>query len=161
MLVDYADTLDRLEKALGRHFADSPSILNVPGVSVALKIDPFYYLALRPAFFELLGKWAAVPPSRVEETLARTGNIVLGPGKARYDKPINVFEDGTRTVLKLPADFVPAEWIDRAVTMYGGEAGPLPVSGLRLTEDQRETLAPFFAGKTELAALAYGAPRQS
>ena len=65
-----------------------------------------------------------------------------------------------QAVLKLPADFVPAEWIDRAVTMYGGEAGPLPVSGLRLAEEQRETLARLFAGKTELAALAYGAPRQ-
>ena len=160
MLVDYADTLDRLEKALGRHFADSPSILNVPGVSVALKIDPFYYLALRPAFFELLGKWAAVPPSRVEETLMRTGNIVLGPGKTRYEAPVKVFEDGTRTVLQLAADFLPAEWIDRALALYGGETGPLPVSGLRLDIGQRPALARFFTGKTELAALAFGSPRR-
>ena len=159
MLVDYTDIMDRLEKALGRHYADTPSILNIPGVSVALKIDPFYYLALRPAFFELLGKWAAVPPARVEETLSRTGNLVLGPGRSRYDKPISVFEDGTATVLKLPADFLPAEWIDRAVTRYGNEAAPLPVSGLRLTSDQRSGLSPLFAGKTELAALAFGAPQ--
>lgn len=158
MLVDYADTLSRLEQALGRHFAASPSILNVPGVSVALKIDPFYYLALRPAFFELLGKWAAVPPTRVEETLTRTGNLVLGPGHARYDKPLAVFEEGTRTVLKLSADFVPAEWIDRAVVMYGNEPAPLPVSSLRLVDSQREALAAHFTGKTQLAALAYGTP---
>jgi hypothetical protein len=158
MLVDYADTLARLEKGLGRHFAESPSILNVPGVSVALKIDPFYYLVLRPVFFELLGKWGAVPPSRVEETLARTGNLVLGPGRAGYDKPVAVFEDGTRTVLKLPADFVPAELIDRAVVMYGNEPGPLPVSGLRLVAGQRDALAKHFTGVTQLAALAFGTP---
>jgi len=156
MLVDYADTLSRLEQALGRHYAASPSILNVPGVSVALKIDPFYYLALRPTFFELLGKWAAVPPSRVEETLARTGNLVLGPGHGRYDKPIAVFEEGTNAVLKLSADFVPAEYIDRALVMYGNEAGPLPVSSLRLVDSQRDALAGHFVGKTPLAALAFG-----
>ncbi|MHC1791047.1 hypothetical protein [Solidesulfovibrio sp.] len=159
MLVDYPDTLSRLETALGRHFADSPTILNVPGVSVALKVDPFYYLALRPAFFELLGKWAAVPPARVEETLSRTGNLVLGPGRVRYDKPLAVFEEGSAAVLKIPADFVPAEWIDRAVVMYGNEPAPLPVSGLRLVDDsQRQALAGHFAGMTQLAALAFGTP---
>ena len=161
MLVDYADTLSRLVEALGRHFAASPSIINVPGVSVALKIDPFYYLVLRPTFFELLGKWAAVPPTRVEETLARTGNLVLGPGRTRYDKLLAVFEEGTRSVLKLSADFVPAEWNDRAVVMYGNEPGPLPVSSLRLVDSQREALGAHFAGMTPLAALAYGAPATS
>ncbi len=158
MLVDYAETLSRLEQALGRHYAASPSILNVPGVSAALKIDPFYYLSLRPAFAELLGKWAGVAPARVEEVLMRTGNLVLGPGHARYAQPVAVFEDGTRTVLRLPADFVPAEWIDRAVAMYGGQSAPLPVSGLRLVAGQQAALAPFFAGKTALAALAFGDP---
>ena len=160
MLVDYADILSRLEKGLGRHFAESPSIVNVPGVSVALKIDPFYYLVLRPAFFELLGKWAAVPPARVEETLARTGNLVLGPARKGYEKPVLVYEEGTATVLKLPAEFVPAELIDRAVVLYGNEPGPLSVSGLRLVASQRDALAGHFTGVTELAALAFGTPQQ-
>ena len=158
MLVDYAEILSRLEQALGRHYAHTPSILNVPGVSVALKIDPFYYLALRPAFGELLGKWAAVPPARVEETLSRTGNLVLGPGRSRYPKPIVVFEDGTAATRALTADFVPAQCIDRAVVMYGGEPGPLPVAGLRLHAGQKEALAAFFQGMTPIAALAYGLP---
>ena len=103
----------------------------------------------------------AVPPARVEETLARTGNLVLGPGRTRYDKLLAVFEEGTRTVLKLSADFVPAEWIDRAVVMYGNEPGPLPVSSLRLVDSQRDALGAHFAGMTPLAALAYGAPATS
>jgi hypothetical protein len=158
MLVDYAEILSRLEQALGRHYATSPTLLNVPGVSVALKIDPFYYLALRPAFGELLGKWAGVPPSRVEETLSRTGNMVLGPGRTRYPKPLVVFEDGSTATRTLTADFVPAACIDRALSLYGGEAGPLPVSSLRLHAGQKEALTAFFAGTTPIAALAYGLP---
>jgi len=158
LLVDYPEVLSRLEQALGRRYAASSAILNIPGVSVALKIDPFYYLALRPKFGELLGKWAAVPPSRVEETLARTGNLVLGPGKVRYPEPVAVFEEGSRDVVRLPADFLPAAWIDRAVTMWGGETSPLPVSGLRLAEEQKDALAAFFQGMTPIADLAFGRP---
>jgi len=161
MLVDYAEILSRMEQALGRHFAESPSILNAPGVSAALKLDPFYYLALRPLFSELLGKWAGVAPARVEETLARTGNMVLGPGRVRYPKPLAVFEEGTSTVLRLIADFVPAEYIDRAVTMYGGQSGPLPVSGLRLVASQKDALDAFFADTTPLAGLVFGDPAKA
>ncbi len=158
MLVDYAEILARMERALGRHYAEAPSIINVPGVSVALKIDPLYYLALRPAFGELLGKWAGVTPSRAEETLGRTGNLVLGPGRSRLAAPLVVFEEGSGRVLRLPADFVQAAWIDRALAMYGGETGPAPVSGLRLLASQKEALSGFFQGKTPLAALAFGEP---
>lgn len=158
MLVDYADILTRLERALGRAWAETPSILNVPGASAALKLDPFYYLVLRPLFFELLGKWAAVPPGRVEETLVRTGNLVLGPGKARYPRPVTVIEEATGTRLQLAADFVPAACIDRAVTLYGGSPGPLPVSGLRLAAEERQDLDAFFADTTRLAALCFAAP---
>jgi len=158
MLVDYPEILSRLEQAIGRRFAQSPTILNVPGVSVALKLDPFYYLALRPAFCELLGKWAAVPPSRVEETLIRTGNMVVGPMRARFSQPLVVFEEGTSATVRLAADFVPAAFIDRAVIMHGGETAAQPVSGLRLHADQKEALDAFFQGTTPLTALVFGVP---
>lgn len=158
MLVDYAEILTRLVEALGRHYRQNPSILNVPGVSVALKIDPDWYLALRPSFAELLGKWAGVVPGRVEETLMRTGNLALGPDKRRYEETLLVYEEGSSTVLRLAADFVPADCIDRAVVMYGGEPGPLAVSGLRLVEGQRPALDAFFEGKTPLRSLAFGQP---
>lgn len=156
MLVDYAEIVARLLQALGRHYAASPSILNVPGVSAALKIDPFYYLALRPLFGELLGKWAGVAPSRAEETLLRTGNMVSGPGLGRYPRPVVAFEEDVGVPLRLAADFVTASFIDRAVTMYGGASGPLPVSGLRLARDQKDDLEAFFQGTTPIASLAYG-----
>jgi hypothetical protein len=159
MLVDYDEVLTRLTEALGRHYRLAPSILNVPGVSVAIKIDPDFYLALRPSFAELLGKWAAVVPARVEETLARTGNLVLGPDKRRYEEPLLVFEEDSPAVLRLAADFVPAAFIDRAVTMYGGEPGPLAVSGLRLVATQQRALEAFFDRTTPLRSLAFGNPQ--
>ena len=158
MLLDYAEILTRLEMGLGRQYAAAPSLLNVPGVSAALKVDPFYYLALRPLFFELLGKWAAVPPWRVVETFSRTGNLVLGPDRARSPQPLVVFEEGTGVTLRLLADFVSATCIDRAVMAYGQEPGPLPVSSLRLDARQKPALDAFFAGTTPLAALAFGEP---
>lgn len=158
MLVDYAEVLTRLVEALGRHYRQNPSILNVPGVSVAIKIDPDWYLALRPTFAELLGKWAGVLPDRVEETLVRTGNLALGPDKRRFEDALLVYEEGTTTVLRLAADFVPADCIDRAVIMYGGEPGPLAVSGVRLVDSQRRVLEAFFDGKTPLRSLAFGRP---
>ena len=159
MLVDYAEIVSRLSQALGRHYAASPSILNIPGVSAALKLDPFYYLALRPLFGELLGKWAGVAPSRVEETLLRTGNMVCGPELSRYTRAVTAFEEGVGTPMRLTADFVSASFIDRAVVMYGGEAGPLPVSGLRLAVSQKKDLDVFFQGTTPLASLAFGEAR--
>lgn len=158
MLVDYADTLTRLEQALGRRFAATPSICNVPGASAALKLDPFYYLVLRPAFFELLGKWAAVPPERVEDVLIRTGNLVCGPNRSRYPRPLVAFEEGLGATLQLHADFVAAACIDRALVMYGGAPGPLPVSDLRLAAFQKGELDAFFTGKTGLTALCFGEP---
>lgn len=158
MLVDYGEVLGRLEAALGRHWRDNPSLLNVPGLSVAMKIDPFYYLALRPSFCTLLGKWAGVTPTRVEETLTRTGNLSLGPDRARYGEPLAVFEEGGTAVVRLAADLVPAGFCDRALALYGGATAPLPVSRLRLVADQRPALDAFLAGKTVLSALAFGRP---
>ena len=50
---------------------------------------------------------------------------------------------------------VPRAPADPVRELYEGA----PVSGLRLTSDQRSGLSPLFAGKTELAALAFGAPQ--
>lgn len=159
MLVDYDAVLNRLAEALGRHYRLAPSILNVPGVSVAVKLDPDMYLALRPSFGELLGKWAGVPPHRVEETLVRTGNLPLGPDGNRYGGPLLVFEEGATAVRHLLADFVPATFIDRAVVLYGGEPGPLAVSGLRLLVSQRDAVEAFLRGVAPLGSLAFGRPR--
>jgi hypothetical protein len=158
MLVDFSEILTRLEQALGRHYRLSPSLLNLPGISVALKLDPFYYLTLRPIFGELLGKMGRRDAGKGRRDPGAHGQSGGRPGRTRYPEPLAVFEEGTRSVLRLTADFVPAPWLDRVLIRYGGAVAPLPVSGLRLVVDQRPALEAFLAGMTPLAALAFGEP---
>jgi hypothetical protein len=57
--------------------------------------------------------------------------------------------------MRLTVDFLPAEFIDRAVVLYGGEPSPLPVSRLRVHIREKERLAAFFAGRTPIMDLAF------
>lgn len=157
-MIDYSEILPRLEKALGMRYRDNPDILNVPGTSVACKVDPFAYVAPRPAFVAFLAKWAATPLAVTEETLVRTGNLLVDAAHARLDGPVAILTDGSPRVMRMPLDVVPASFIDRAVMLYGGEQGPLPVSRLRVLLSEKARIDAFFSGKTPLLDVAYAAP---
>jgi hypothetical protein len=157
-MIDYGEILPRLEKALGMRYRDNPDILNVPGTSVACKVDPFVYVAPRPAFATFLAKWAGVPLETASETLVRTGNLLVDASRARLDGPVAIIEDGSPRIMRMPLDFVPASFIDRAVVLYGGETGPLPVSRLRVLAAEKPRIEAFFAGKTPLLDVAYASP---
>ncbi len=43
-LTDYTEIVEKLQKALGRGFAEEPWILNVPGKSIACKSTSFIIL---------------------------------------------------------------------------------------------------------------------
>lgn len=154
-MIDYGEILPRLEKALGMRYRDNPDILNVPGTSVACKVDPFVYAAPRPAFVAFLAKWAGTPLAVTEETLVRTGNLLVDASRARLDGPVAILADGSPRIMRMPLDFIPASFIDRAVMLYGGEQGPLPVSGLRLLGSEKARIEAFFSGKTPLLDVAY------
>ncbi|MFZ5810422.1 MAG: hypothetical protein ACOY4F_00085 [Thermodesulfobacteriota bacterium] len=154
-MIDYAEILPRIEKALGERHRVNPDLFNVPGSSLACKVDPFLYVALRPAFVAFAAKWAGVSHAVAEETLMRTGNLLLGPDRARLGGPLDVLADDSGRVMRLTVDFIPAEFIDRAVVLYGGEPGPLPVSRLRVHIREKERLAAFFAGRTPIMDLAF------
>lgn len=154
-MIDYGEILPRLEKALGTRFRDNPDILNVPGTSVACKVDPFTYVAPHPAFVTFLAKWAGVPLETAAETLVRTGNLLVDASRNRLDGPVALVEEGSARVARLPLDFIPASFIDRAVVLYGGEQDPLPVSRLRVLRAEKPRIEAFFAGKTPLLDVAY------
>jgi hypothetical protein len=154
-MIDYAEILPRIEKALGERHRGNPDLFNVPGVSLACKVDPFTYVALRPAFVAFAARWAGVPLAAAEETLTRTGNLLVDPGRRRLDGPLEVVADDSGRVMRLSVDFVLAAFIDRAVVLYGGEPGPLPVSRLRVHAREKPRLAVFFSGKTPLLDLAF------
>ncbi len=157
-MLDYGDILDRIERGMGERFRQSRDILNIPGVSLACKVDMYHYLALRPGFATHAAKWAGTLPARAEEALIHTGNLVVGADRERFPEPFAVFEEGTDAVLRLYADLMQAAFIDRALSLYGGEAAPLPVSRLRIHASQRPRLDAFLEGKTKLQALAFGEP---
>ena len=152
-LKDYSENLDRLQRGLGKAFQDEPWMLNVPGQSVACKIDQFYYVAVLPAFVERLGRWGGMLPTQVVETLVKTGNIItraperepgitLGVGWGGKTYPVNVA-------------FVDAQFIDRALVTYGGLGMSMPVSDLKLSDEHREAVESLFDGKTAPDKSAY------
>lgn len=152
-LPDYQDILTRLQMALGKAYLAEPSLLNVPGRSLACKVDPLYYLALEPAFAERLAKAAALLPATVVEALVRTGNYITRAPERCHELDVNVVLHG-RT-LALRGSFVDADFIDRALRLYAGLPQSLEVSELRIAGDCRARLEPLFENKTFLRPLAF------
>lgn len=157
-MIDYSQLLERLERALGEHYQNSSYILGVPGTSLALKVDPFYYLALQPGFVKYLARWAGMFPARAAQTLLKTGNMLSDAGHTIYSTQVKVYAEGAGEVATVGACFILAECIDKALAMYGGVTTPLPVSGLKIVADERARLDFLFQGKTPLQALAFGNP---
>lgn len=152
-LSDYAETLERLQQALGKGFAEEPWILNMPGRSLACKIDQYYYLAVMPGFVEQLARMGGTFPDKVTEALVKTGNFITkGPDRDPL-LPLTV-SWGNRPVT-LKAAFVDADFIDRAVKTYGGLTSVLNVSELKISQADRPKIDDFFEGKTPPQKLAY------
>ncbi|BDQ35378.1 hypothetical protein [Pseudodesulfovibrio portus] len=152
-LKDYSEIVERLQRALGRGFAEEPWLLNLPGKSVACKIDQYYYLAVMPGFLDTLGKLGGVFPDQVREALVKTGNLIT---KAPDRDPIlslTVSWGGRGVTLK--GAFVDADFIDRAVKTYGGMPSVLSVSDLKVSEEDKDKVEAFFEGKTAPQGLAY------
>jgi hypothetical protein len=152
-LKDYQDALTRLQKGLAQAYRDAPQMLNVPGQSVACKVDPEYYLALEPVFTEILARWAVSFPESVLETLTRTGNVVVCKPLSTHIIPLSVTWDGRD--FEVQATFLLADFVDRALKLYAGVAAPLPVSDLRIRTDERKAVEAFFGDLTPPQGLAY------
>ena len=151
-LIDYAENVERLQKGLGKAYAVSPMIFNLPGRSLALKLDTNYYFAIVPDFFEALGQFGAMLPRSVANTLVKTGNVVLGP-QDKYLVKVH-FRWETKRV-DLTGCFVEADFIDRALRLYGGLSSSLELSGAQIMKDSHKDVGQLFEGKTALQGLAF------
>jgi hypothetical protein len=152
-LKDYQDALTRLQKGLAQAYRDTPQVLNVPGQSVACKVDPEYYLALEPVFSEVLARWAVSFPQGVVETLAHTGNLVVCKPLSTHIIPLSVTWAGRD--FEVQAIFLLADFVDRALKLYAGAAAPLPVADLRIRAADRQAVEAFFGNLTPPSDLAY------
>ena len=152
-LTDYTEIVKRLQQTLGKAFMDEPWILNMPGKSIACKIDQYYYLAVMPAFTNQLGRLGGMFPDQVAEALVKTGNFITkGPDRDPI-LPLTVSWGGRAITIK--AAFVDADFIDRAVKTYGTMATSLNVSELKISEADKEMIEAFFEDKTPPQNLAY------
>jgi len=152
-LSDYTDVLQRLQLALGKGFADEPWILNMPGQSIACKIDHYYYLAVMPIFVDHLARIGGTYPDRVIEALVKTGNFITKGPERDPVLPLTVAWGGRPVTLR--AAFVDADFIDRAVKTYGGLGAILNVSDLKISGADKGAVEALFEGKTPPQNLAY------
>lgn len=152
-LKDFTEIAERLQQNLGKGFADEPLLLNVPGQSIACKIDQYYYLAVMPAFTEQLGRLGGMFPDKVTEALVKTGNFITKAPNRDPLLPLTVSWGGRAVTVK--AAFVDADFIDRAVKTYGGMGAILNVSELKVSSEDKAKIEDFFEGKTPPQKLAY------
>lgn len=152
-LKNHSDNVERLQKALGKAFTDEPWILNMPGKSIACKIDHLYYLVVMPAFVEQLGRYGGMFPDQVLESLIKTGNMITKAPQRDPHIPLTVSWGGRSVTVK--AAFVDADFIDRAVKTYGGVSSVLNVSELKISSADKEKVIAFFEDKTPPQDLAY------
>lgn len=152
-LTDYQEALTRLQKGLASGYKQSPQVINVPGQALACKVDPNYYIALEPVFTEILARWAVSFPQGVQDTLVHTGSLVFCKAMNTHMIPLTVNWDGRD--YEVHAAFLLAEFVDRALKLYGGVSDPLPVSALRIREADRKAVEAFFGDKTPPAGVAY------
>jgi len=152
-MLDYTEAVERLQRNLGRGFSDEPWLLNMPGRSIACKIDQYYYLAVMPAFVESLGRLGGMFPDQVLETLIKTGNLITSAPDRHPEISLTVAWGGRSVTVR--GAFVDADFIDRAVKAYGGFGSVLTVSDLKISQTDRERVEAFFADKTPPQGLGY------
>lgn len=152
-LVDYQEIATKLQQGLGQAFSEEPWLLNLPGKSIACKVDQYYYVAVMPAFLDKLSEWSGVSRGRVAEALVKTGNIITRAPERNPMVRVGLCWDGQ--VYDLKAAFVDADFIDRALRYYGGLETVLNVSELKIASSSREKVEGLFIDKTAPQELAY------
>ncbi|MBU1002146.1 MAG: hypothetical protein KKE73_06450 [Proteobacteria bacterium] len=157
MMKDYPEILDRLQKGLGKAYRDSALILGIPGVSVAVKIDPQYYLAVMPAFMSRVAEWGGMFPDTAEQALIRTGNLITGH-QGTHLTQVTVVWGSPPISRRINASFILADFVDRALRLYGGHSAPMSVADLRITAEDQDSVIAFFDTKTCVDKTAFTQP---
>ncbi len=151
-LPDYQERVVRLQMGLARAWFKEPTLLNVPGHSIACKLDPNYYLAAQPFFDQELGRIAGMFPDQVVEALVKTGLLITQPPQREHVHSVTIAYSGSS--ITMPASFVDAEFIDGALRLYGNASG-LEVADLCLDSTSRQLVEQLFKNMTLPCNAAY------
>lgn len=153
---DYQQILTELQRRVAEKYLEDSSILNVPGLSSACKIDPLYYLVLQPSFFNSMAKWSGFSPGLIQETLIRTGNLIRLAGQDTPFVSLSVKWDEVLNPVRVKAGFVLSDFLDKGLKIYARTGSSPPVSDLVIQKQERGVLDDMFQGKTPLNNLAFG-----
>lgn len=151
-MIDYNERAERLQKTIARLYTEKPIILNVPGRSMACKVDLHYYLAVHPGFINTLAQATPMLPTNAGATLVHTGDVVTN---AVHRDPVLKLRiawlEGGRRLQQATVEAVllNAAFIDRALLLYAGVQTP-PISALRIDPKEKARLDAFLHQKTLL-----------
>lgn len=157
MIEDHTERIERLQRALAEEHLERGDVLNLPGRSLACKVDPYYYLALYPAVVEHLSRHAGMFQGKALDALVRTGNLLTHPQSGAPSLFLNVIwnQSGTARRARLEVCFLHNSFVDRALVLYARQEGELPVADFSVDASDKSLVEAFLAGKTALADLAY------
>lgn len=145
-LPDYHERVERLQRGLARAWLRDPALLNLPGRSIACKLDPNYYLAAQPFFDTEIARAAGMLPATAAQALVKSGLLITRPPEREHVLQVGVVYAGH--AITMPASFLDADFVDRALRLYGGAPHGLQVADLRLAAESREAVEHLFEGKT-------------
>ena len=152
---DYNSIIENVQTEVGRNYLGSPDMLNIPGRSLACKIDPFYYLAMPRALMDCLGGWTGILPDKICTALIRTGNMLSSEKDRNYIVSLKLIYPGSHPGRPVDCCLLDAGFMDRSLAIYAGRSEPLPVSSLRIHLSDKDKMDTFLNGKTNLLALAF------
>ncbi len=149
------DVLLELQAGLGNGYLEDNQILNVPGVSIAFKLDPNYYLAPISLFTKRLAYLSAKTPTKVRSALINTGNLITRNKTREYTLNVAVTWPGLSKPVPIQAGFIVTEFIERALRIHARMPDPLPVGELQIASRDQKKVQKFFGEKTAPYALAF------
>ncbi len=151
LLTDYFSIISLVQKRLAEKYEKYPQMLNVPGKSIACKIDENYYLILYPSFIEYTCKMCGVLPKTLIEALIKTGNLIVDPITRDYVRLVEVRWREDMNPLRVRAGFVVSSFLDNSFRFYGQKIKQvLPVSSLKISSRSKSNIASLFTNKTPL-----------
>lgn len=151
-MIDYSQVVNDLQRELAQRAAEDPRLFNVPGVSLACRIDPWYFVGPHPGLVERMASWRSLRPVKVREALVRTGDLVTAPPERKVSLTLGLTWAAQRATMEVC--FLHASFVDRALALYG-RSEPPPVSPLRIAAEDRGRVEAFLAGKTMVESLAF------
>ncbi|GAB6888194.1 hypothetical protein JCM13304A_16930 [Desulfothermus okinawensis JCM 13304] len=155
-LIDYSNIINLVQRELAKRYDLDKSIINVPGKSIACKVDENYYMMLHPSFIEYLCKLCGILPNSLTQTLIKTGNLIADPVTRDFYRLVEVRWTANMAPIKVKAGFVLSSLIDNSIRFYSKTIKKsLDVSDLKISLRSKSNIQSLFVNKTPLNSTVF------